>query len=445
VTDAPSARLRRWRVITLLTLTFGYVAFYFCRSNLSVVSSSLVADPRYGLDAEKLGRIVSAGVLSYGLGKLLMGTVTDFVGGRVVFLVGMVGSALATLAFGASSSVTAFTLAWCASRFFQSGGWGALVKIASRWYSPARMGAVMAVLCLSYPIGDFVAKLTLGRLLTGGADFRAVFRVAAAVLLLAAVFVYFLLRGSPSEIGEAEPKASERNVYAEAGDNARPESLRSLLGPLLRSPAFWIVCFMSFGLTVIREAFTFWSPLYLVQFAHAEEGRAAQLSSAFPFFGGISIVCAGLASDRLAAGRRGLVMVLFLVVSTLAMAGLAWLPATGTVALPVMLISLVGLAMTGPYAFLSGVVAVDIGGKRGSSSVAGIADAVGYVGAAASSWAFGYLAKNVGWTWVFGILAVLSAVTCSRGGRSTPGCTSGPVVHSAGALGDRKFRRPFSD
>ena len=145
--EAPSSeRLRRWQGATVSTLGIGYVGYYFCRSNLAVAGPLLLREyGAEGFDKAALGAMVSWGVLAYALGKLLMGTVTDFVGGRVVFLVGMVGSALATLAFGASSSVTAFTLAWCASRFFQSGGWGALVKIASRWYSPARMGAVMAV------------------------------------------------------------------------------------------------------------------------------------------------------------------------------------------------------------------------------------------------------------------------------------------------------------
>ena len=40
-------------------------------------------------------------------------------------------------------------------------------------------------------------------------------------------------------------------------------SLRQLLGPLLASPTFWLVCLMNTGLTAIRETFNAWTPLYL--------------------------------------------------------------------------------------------------------------------------------------------------------------------------------------
>ncbi|MCA9583166.1 MAG: MFS transporter, partial [Myxococcales bacterium] len=164
-------RVRRWQGVTLSSLTLGYIGYYFCRSNLAVVSPLLVE--RYGetgVDQEKMGMIMSAGVLTYALGKLINGTLADFVGGRRVFLWGMVGSVLATVLFGMGSGLSLFLAAWCINRFFQSGGWGALVKVASAWFSPLRMGTVMGILCLSYPIGDFSAKMVLGAFVRSGAN-----------------------------------------------------------------------------------------------------------------------------------------------------------------------------------------------------------------------------------------------------------------------------------
>ncbi|MCA9603618.1 MAG: MFS transporter [Polyangiales bacterium] len=406
------ARLRRWQGITLSTLTGGYIAYYFCRSNLAVASPLLLEEfGPAGLDKTKLGAIVSAGVLLYAVGKLVMGTLTDFVGGRGVFFGGLLASAAATVFFGFGSGAGAFTLAWALNRFFQSGGWGALVKVASHWYAPRRLGTVMGVLALSYPLGDFFAKLSLGTAIAHGAGWRHVFFAAAGVAAVTSIGVRALLRESPRDVGEAEPPTAERSVYGDRASDSRPASLRALLGPLVRSPAFLCVCAMSFGLTVIRETFSFWTPVYLVETTGASSGTAAQLASAFPLFGGVSVLAAGYASDRFAGGRRAGVMIVFLVVSTLGILALALAPSWPTPAVPVACIALIGAAMTGPYAFLSGAVAIDLGGRLGSSTAAGLADAVGYVGGALAGVVVGGLAERFGWSAAFFLLAALSTLT----------------------------------
>jgi sugar phosphate permease len=411
--EAPaSERLRRWQGATVSTLSIGYVGYYFCRSNLAVAGPLLLREyGAEGFDKAALGAMVSWGVLAYALGKLLMGTLADFVGGRSVFLFGLVGSIAATVVFGFSSGAWAFTLAWSASRLCQAGGWGALVKIASHWFGPRRLGLVMGLLALTYPFGDFLAKLTLGEAVARGMGWRSVFFTAAAVAFGTAVIGTVFLRESPEDIGESLGETSSRSVYGAAATASKPESLRALFGPLLKSRAFLFVCAMSFGLTVIREAFSFWMPTYLVESAQLEPGTAAQVASAFPFAGGFSVLAAGVISDRWFGGRRGLVMVAFLAVATAGIGCLALRSEWDGALVPALLIALVGAAMTGPYAMLSGAIAIDLGGRVGSSTVAGVADAVGYIGSALAGVLIGKLANDIGWGAAFAMLAVLSFFT----------------------------------
>src|SRR5262249_55045532 len=67
-------------------------------------------------------------------------------GGRRVFLAGMIGSIAATLALGVSGTLAAFIAFWSVNRFIQSAGWSSLVKIAAHWYPPERSGRIMGVL-----------------------------------------------------------------------------------------------------------------------------------------------------------------------------------------------------------------------------------------------------------------------------------------------------------
>lgn len=54
-----------------------------------------------------------------------------------MFLLGLAGSALATVAFTFCSDIPGFTVTWSINRFLQSMGWGALVKVTSRWFGSA--------------------------------------------------------------------------------------------------------------------------------------------------------------------------------------------------------------------------------------------------------------------------------------------------------------------
>ena len=71
------------------------------------------------------------------------------------------------------------------------------------------------------------------------------------------------LRASPAEVGAAEPDANPENVYGQKGNAPRPADLFDLLWPLASSFSFWLVCIISFGLTVVRETFNVWNPIYL--------------------------------------------------------------------------------------------------------------------------------------------------------------------------------------
>jgi OPA family glycerol-3-phosphate transporter-like MFS transporter len=161
----------------------------------------------------------------------------------------------------------------------------------------------------------------------------------------------------------------------------------------------------------VRETFNLWTPTYLTEAAGLTVASAAFASSLFPFFGGLSSITSGYLSDSILAGRRGLVIVIFLLPSTAALLGLAFMTHPGSVALPLLLISAVGFFILGPYTFLTGAVSVDLGGKRGSATAAGLADTAGYIGSYLSGKFIGSIADTRGWTSAFLFLAMVLAVT----------------------------------
>ena len=413
-----NVRSTGWHGATLALLAFGYSGYYFCRSNLSVVLPDLIQDlARHGISASdaqvRLGFMASAGTMAYALGKFISGSLADLFGGRRNFLAGMAGSILFTILFVLSGGFPLFTLAWIGNRFFQSLGWVGLVKVASRWFSYSTYGTVMAVLSLSYLFGDAACRWVMGRLMAHGLGWRGVFLAAAGSLAALLLANLMLLRETPEERGLPSPEANPLNVYA--GEEKRRDDervgLMAILRPLLRSFPFWMVCLLSLGTTLLRETFNFWTPTYFVQYVGLSSSVAAERSALFPLFGGISVLMAGVLSDKLGLNGRNVVLVGGMAASTVCLVVLARTPGHASQWTPVVLVTLVGFLLLGPYSYLAGAMSLDFGGKRGSATAAGIIDGVGYLAGWLSGDTVARVTVAFGWKNAFLALAGAAFLT----------------------------------
>lgn len=211
-------RLLQWQVLTILVMFFGYVGYYLCRSNFSLalplIADELVARGFSPAVARiRLGTIASLGVAAYAFGKFPGGVLSDHLGGRRNFLIGMLGSVICILLFTVGG-VPLFTLAWVGNRLVQSLGWTGMVKVSSHWFSYHSYGTVMAVISLSFLFGDAASRTFLAWLLGKGLGWRGMFVVAAVILFFLFLLNALLLKETPKAIGEAEPEANPAAVVA---------------------------------------------------------------------------------------------------------------------------------------------------------------------------------------------------------------------------------------
>ena len=175
----PSTRSLRWRqTLTILLLFGGYGALYFCRADLSV-ATPLLADElgkhgvSHGDAIIRMGSIASFGVFAYAIGKLFLGGLGDFWGGRVNFLIGLVGATGFTLMFASGLSLPLFSIAWIGNRLTQSLSWAGLIKVSSKWFDFSSYGMIIGILSISYLVGDAAARQWMGMLIQHGYGWRA--------------------------------------------------------------------------------------------------------------------------------------------------------------------------------------------------------------------------------------------------------------------------------
>jgi OPA family glycerol-3-phosphate transporter-like MFS transporter len=413
-------RLLRWQILIVILLMTGYAGFYTCRSNFSVTLPLIINDlAARGIPAEearlRLGQIASLGVLAYALGKFFLGGLADLWGGKRQFLAAMGGAVLFTL-IAACGGLPLFAVAWIGNRLVQSAGWAGMVKITSRWFSYATYGTVMGALSLSYLFGDALSRDFMGFLIAHGLGWRSVFVVAAFSLLALFLANLLLLKESSAEIGEPETTVNPDNLFARRGDKKQSGGVAAHLGPLFRSPAFWIVCTLSLGTTFVRETFNTWAPTYFYEAEGFTTAKAAQFSALFPLMGGFSVLVFGYLSDRLGRGGRAIITFAGLLLATLALFSLASLRPGATHSLPVALIALVGFAIIGPYSYLAGAIALDFGGKQAAATSSGIIDGVGYLGGVLSGDAVARISLAAGWQGAYVVLGAVTALSTLAAG-----------------------------
>lgn len=374
---------------------------YLCRKNLSVAIPMI--QKSFGASKAQIGDIISYSAAAYAVGKFIFGPVIDKFGGRTCLLLVMAGVALFGGLGGFARSIPMLVVCYSANRFCGSAGWGAIVKLTPAWFPKRHWALSMALLSLSFVFGGVVALVLAGKIAALSHDnWRMVMGLPSLALLALLIIMWRVL---PNDHAAAKGRQTGANGFNFA-----------YMGRLLKLPQLWIVCGMAFALYIMRETFNDWT----VDFFKTEGGPAmstqvaALLSTPFDAAGAVGIVLLGWMFDRLKGIKR--TIVLFGTLALLAFL-IYWLPSLYRLGLWQVetTIALIGFLSYGPYSLLAGVLAVEIGGREGIGTVAGLVDSSGYLATVFAGHYFGHLIDTGGYERAFHVLAFVTlgaAVLC---------------------------------
>jgi len=426
--------MRRQQVRTFTAVYVTYFTFYLCRYNLPIAKTELTGTFQWS--AADIGKVFTALTICYAIGQFVNGQLGDRFGTRKIASLGALGSvfmnlcvfALVLLAVPASAdhglTLTLLILFWGANGFFQSMGWGPMVRLMAHWFPTEGRGKVMGLLGTCYQFGAAAASL-LAIFLTGefarkmGGDWRLAFLVPSLILGAIGLWFYFVVRDRPADLNLL-PISEESDPSGRSGATAQTDSRRTLwqnVVATLGNPYLWLVAGVFFMLDLNRYGFVNWMPAFLDEQA---KGQVSPLMADFrklmkicihPLAGSAGALAAGWATDRFFDGRRAPVIVLLLVPLGLLSIWFPHIPAGNTV-LVVAVVAVVGFCTYGPHILMVGHAAQDFGKKSGASGAAGFIDSVGYLGASFAGWGAGKLIQDHGYKYtftVFGIAALIGA------------------------------------
>ena len=390
----PAGRWTAW-IITWVS----YATYYMGRKGLSVAKAPIAAN----LGKDTLLGVDTVYLAAYALGQYVNGFLGDRVGARKLVGVGMLVSAVACLAFGASTLSIAFLLAFAVNGYAQSTGWPGNVKAMSEWTTAQNRGRVMGFWATCYQVGGIVATWAATRMLAKF-GWRGAFWGPAIVIAVVGVLVLVLLKPGPNA-RNAGTKDNPLDLEEEVQRKAERKRV-------LTSSTIWCYGGSYFGMKLIRYSILFWLPFYLTTALHYSPTEAGDMSISFEVGGVLGTIGMGFLSDWKRHIPRSIFSSIWLVLLAAAIFLYARVGATNWL-LNVAIMALVGALLFGPDSLISGAAAQDAGGKYAAATAAGLVNGIGSLGAILQEYVTRGVSEKYGWDklfYVFVGLALFSAV-----------------------------------
>ncbi|MDC0882399.1 MFS transporter, partial [Candidatus Marinimicrobia bacterium] len=382
----------RWS--TIESTFMGYAMFYLVRNNLSTVAKDVGMVLSY--DHNMIGNILALSSIAYGLGKFLMGSLSDRANPRKFMATGLFLTGIINFAFGGIGIYWVHLLLWTLNGFVQGMGWPPCGRSLGHWYSLKERGSIFAVWNISHNIGGGLAGM-MAAYAASNYGWEAAFYFPGAIALGGSAYLFWRLRDTPQSVG-LPPIEEYRNDFSEVklsnGDKEDELTTRELFfDNILRNKYLWIVAAANFFVYIVRYSMLDWGPMYLreIKGATLQDGGIAIL--VIEFAGIPSTLLMGWLSDRL-SGRRGMVSLLCMIPIFFAFTGLYLNPA-GNLNFDMAMLVIVGLFIYPPVMLL-GVAGIDLTSKKAVGTAAGFIGLFGYLGRSMQAKSFGWMVDHYG-------------------------------------------------
>jgi OPA family sugar phosphate sensor protein UhpC-like MFS transporter len=378
---------RYWRVRIFNAMFGGYALFYFTRKSFIFVMPALITD--LGYTKSELGFLASILSISYAISKFLSGMLADRVNPRYLMGFGLMATGAINIAFGFSSSLTAFAILWGLNGVFQAFGAPPCARLLMHWFERKERGAWWSVWNTSHNIGGAAIPIIVGYCVTYG-GWRFGMMVPGLICLLGGLILLNRLRDTPESLGLPPVEGGDTPVASEK------LPLRVLLVEnVLKNRWILLLGVSYFFVYVIRTAVNDWTALYLVEERGYQEFGASSVVSWFEIGGFFGSLVAGWASDKLFAGRRGPINLIFLA-GTLGSLYIFWAFAGLSFYMDSAMVFLSGFLIFGPQ-MLVGMAAAEMTDKRSAATATGFVGCFAYMGAACAGYPLAKIAQTWGW------------------------------------------------
>jgi OPA family glycerol-3-phosphate transporter-like MFS transporter len=385
---------KKYRWSTLESTFLGYAVFYLVRNNLSTVAKDIEGALHY--DHNMIGSILAISAIAYGLGKFLMGSLSDRSNPGRFMATGLLLTAMCNFAFGSVENYTVHLILWALNGFIQGMGWPPCGRSIGHWFSLRERGSYFAIWNIAHNIGGGIAGI-LAAFAAANYGWQAAFYFPGIIAVVGSVYLFWRLRDTPQSVGLPSIEEFKNNYpedEKEHGIHEKELSTRELfIDNILTNKYLWLIAAANFFVYIVRYSMLDWGPTYLREMKGATLAGGG-LAILIIEFGGIpSTLLMGWLSDKV-GGRRGMVSLLCMIPIFAAFAGI-YLNPPGNLWLDMTFLAIIGFFIYPPVMLL-GVYGLDLTSKKAVGTAAGFIGLFGYVGRTVQAKGFGWIVEYYG-------------------------------------------------
>ena len=374
---------------TFLLCFACYCSAYIGRLNLSAVLGGLSQD--LALSDARAGMLQTAFALVYAVGQVVNGSLIDRISARRYIAVGLLSSAVCNALFGMANSYPLLLLLWALNGAAQSMLWTPVVKLMTVWFKGARRDRASFGLSLTMIIGHLAAWGASGAL-AAVLSWRYAFFVSAAVVALAGIAGFTLLRDKPDAGEDIEASAQSADSASAATAGAMP------IGKLIGTTGLYALLIAGVCNGFVRDGITTWAPSIL---ANAQGGMALSstlITLIIPAINAVGIITVRCIYGRFSGSARqasGALLVFSGITAFLLM--IQGMPA----AVCAVLMGVCCAMNYGINPMLTTLIPMEYENVGRVGMVAGLMDCFIYLGSALAGTLTGMLSDGMGWQFVY--------------------------------------------
>lgn len=375
---------RQLRVIAACFL--AYFCAYIGRLNMSATLGHVIEAMR--VDEALGGTLQTVFAIVYAGGQFVFGAMVDRVRPRILLSVGLIGSAICNLAFSFSGAFGLMIAVWALNGLFQSMLWTPIVRTLAESFEGKKRMKASFVMSFTLACGH-IAAWGLASLLSMYVGWRNAYRIPAAILFLACVGTNLILPGDAGNAVRAARTDSEANA-----DGKLP------IGGMLKTGlAFLFVGCIANGF--IRDGVITWAPTII-------GSKESLFSLIIPVINMVGILGGATAVRRFKGGTR----VLFgCMMAACLLPALILMVCGSSVLLTATFLGVMSAILYGSNTLITTIIPMEYTDCGRVGLVAGLVDALIYVGSALAGTMTGWLHETTGaWTSVYLIWACVAVV-----------------------------------
>ena len=368
----------------------AYLGRYSYTANIVPIISA------FGKTKTETGLISSMFFFAYGAGQIINGLLCKYYNTKYMLFGSLIVSSIINIAIFLGVPFVAYKYLWLVNGLAQSILWSSLIMTLSKNLDEHHIKKAVLVMSTTTSVGVFLSY-GLSALLVMFNVYQIIFLIATVVMSVSAVFWVLLynkmtLRETPSEEEHFEVKVKQQKQKTD----------RSVYKILVIFGLFAVV------VNLIKDGLSTWIPNVLKEIYGLQDSLSIFLTLFVPVLG-IFASAMVVAMNKKIKDHNALMAILFAMATVLSLVVVLMLKTSAWVVVLIAFAALVFL-MSASNNVITSILPFWLRDKANSGFVAGILNGCCYVGSTISSVGLGSIAENFGWSIVFDIFLILTAV-----------------------------------